>query len=35
MPVTVVVQWAAVAMECVAIMYALVSPPKGFDIIMK
>jgi hypothetical protein len=34
-PVTVVMQFACVVMECVAIMYALVSPPQGFDIIKK
>lgn len=34
-PVTVVIQFACVVMEAVAIMYALVSPPQGFDIIKK
>lgn len=34
-PVTAVLQFVAVILEAVAVMYAIVSPPKGFDVIKK
>ena len=34
-PVTILLQFAAVIMECMAVMYGIICPPRGFDVIKK
>jgi hypothetical protein len=34
-PISILFQFVACILECMAVMYAIVSPPAGFDVIKK